>query len=87
MLIGSRTSSAGNLRIKGFRIEASNDCISWDAIFDSAFEDSIASGSNVRYKQKFSFNNDKRYLAYRLVILSGETAKAIEVNTLQFYGN
>ena len=87
VLIGSRTSSAGNLRIKGFRIEASNDCISWDAIFNSTFEDSIASGSNVRYKQKFSFNNDKRYLAYRLVILSGETAPAIEVNTLQFYGN
>ena len=87
VLIGSRTSSTGNLRVKGFRIEASNDCISWDAIFDGAFEDSIASGSNVRYKQKFSFNNDKRYLAYRLVILSGENAKAIEVNALQFYGN
>lgn len=69
----------GDLTIKNFKIEVSNDDSTYTPIYEGVF-------SNQREAQIFTFDNDNYYLYYRLYIVDGYTSGKIQLTELQFYG-
>lgn len=68
------------VRIKNFKIQASNDNSTWEDIYSGTYADNTA-------LQTFELDNNLYYLSYRLLILDNYHGTYNNVvSTLQFYG-
>ena len=71
---------AGDVSIKNFRVEVSNDGTTYTPIYTGVYENRIET-------QYFTFDNDTAYLYYRLYIIDRHTTdtRNIQFAELQFY--